>query len=343
MENTTRRNPSNELIKNQSPPLTGPPSSGAKSRTKTYPRPNTRHKKRSKKAASPSDSSSPGTTWKPQQVKRCALQTLGGSTSNSSPVPLKGNLKFKRSSEATLRKMKSYGGRMFFDKCYLSSEDEKQHVQTAWTLSPSDGEESEPPRSTEDVAAASSSSKKGAMGAKVGDGKRAARRANSENPFAIPSVAEEDSCDFNIDPAEEDEKSEWMDTKASKDMCKPVHYQVHQAFAPNLRGGQRKATSTPGEAGKRPSRNKGENIADAFQGGTSKSTPSVTKSGGVGGNPIRQSATRKVVYLNGQGRGDGVMDPTAQGMGFAHATREARFIDSSEAVITIPNCYVVGR
>ena len=55
------------------------------------------------------------------------------------------------------------------------------------------------------------------------------------------------------------------------------------------------ATSTPGEAGKRPSRNKGENIADAFQGGTSKSTPSVTKSGGVGGNPIRQSATRKVL------------------------------------------------
>lgn len=44
-------------------------------------------------------------------------QTLGGSSGNPSPAPLKGDAVYKtQNNEATLRKMKLYGGSMFYDK-----------------------------------------------------------------------------------------------------------------------------------------------------------------------------------------------------------------------------------
>lgn len=83
--------------------------------------------------------------WKkPLPVKRCALQTLGGSSHSNpmSPAPLKGDIAYKmNSTKATLRKMKPYGGKMFYDKCYLSSDDEREVEEEdniSWELSPSD-------------------------------------------------------------------------------------------------------------------------------------------------------------------------------------------------------------
>eukprot|EP00752_Nemacystus_decipiens_P014668 g13064.t1 len=72
-------------------------------------------------------------------VPRCALQTLGG---RCTAGPLKGGL--SNSNEATLKKNKGYGGKWFFDECYLSSDDDDDCAGAAsgtrqtptWALSP---------------------------------------------------------------------------------------------------------------------------------------------------------------------------------------------------------------
>lgn len=110
-----------------------------------------------------------------------------------------------RSSKTTLRKMKPYGGRMFYDKCYLSSDDEReaeQGVGHSWALSPAtDADEVSFSPTAEGEATSSKKSLRLTSARDIisaGKGKRA-RKASGERSVFMPPVEEETESESGVD------------------------------------------------------------------------------------------------------------------------------------------------